>query len=139
MKVRAVMHKGAKTVELDTPVKRIAAEMRKLDVGAIPVKADGQLVGIITDRDITCRAVGNRGDINRMTAKDVMTKGVIRCSTEDDVADAVRLMEKKRIRRLPVMDSKRGLVGMLSLGDISRKATKTLSGEVLRAVSAHHA
>ena len=139
MKVGAIMHKGVKSVDLDTPVKKIAAQMRKMDVGAITIKANSHLVGIVTDRDIACRAIGNSGDINKMTAKDVMTKSVVCCAADDDVADTIRLMEKKQIRRLPVMDSERGLIGMLSLGDISRKVSKSLSGEVLRAVSAHHA
>ena len=74
MKVKHVMHKGSTSVQSDTPVRDIAKLMRKKDVGAIPVRAGGQLVGIVTDRDITCRGLANSGDINRMTAKDVMTK-----------------------------------------------------------------
>ncbi len=139
MKVKNLMHKGIKCVALDTPVKEIARQMRKMDVGALAVKADGQLVGIVTDRDITCRAVANSGDIGKMMASDVMTKNVVSCTGDVDAADAIHLMEKKQVRRLPVMDSKKGVIGMLSLGDISQKVSKSLSGEVLRAVSGHHA
>jgi CBS domain-containing protein len=138
MKVKDVMHKGTTSVRSDTPVKEIAKLMRKEDVGAIPVRADGQLVGIVTDRDITCRALANSGDINQMTAKDVMTKKVISCSPNDDVSAAVKKMERKKVRRLPVTNGRAGLVGMLSLGDVSHKVSKELSGEMLRAVSAHH-
>jgi CBS domain-containing protein len=102
------------------------------------VRADGQLVGIITDRDITCRAVAASGDLGKLTAQDVMTKSVTCCSPDDDVADAIKTMERKRVRRLPVADKDNALVGMLSLGDISHKVAKDLSAEVLRAVSAHH-
>jgi CBS domain-containing protein len=138
MKVKDVMHKGTTTVQLDTPVRDIAKQMLKLDIGAIPVRANGKLVGIVTDRDITCRALGNSGNVDTMTAKDVMTKKVLSCSPEDDIASAIKTMEAKKVRRLPVTDSGSAVVGMLSLGDVSHKVSKQLSGEMLQAVSAHH-
>jgi CBS domain-containing protein len=138
MKVKDVMHKGATCVEPSTPLREIAKRMRDTDVGAIPVKADGQLVGIVTDRDITCRALGDSGNVAKLTAKDVMTRDVVCCSPEDDIQVAIDVMEAKQIRRLPVTDSHKTMIGMLSLGDISHKVSKELSGEVLRAVSGHH-
>jgi CBS domain-containing protein len=132
------MHKGTTWVRSDAPVKNIAKLMRREDVGAIPVRADGELVGIVTDRDIACRALANSGNVDKMTARDVMTKKVVRCSPDDDLAKAIKKMESKKIRRLPVTDSREGLVGMLSLGDVSHKVSKDLSGRMLRALSAHH-
>jgi len=139
MKVKDVMHKGTTCVEPDTPIREIAKHMRDSDVGAIPVKANGQLVGIITDRDIACRALGDSGDLPKMTAKNVMTKNVVCCSQDDDVRVVIQTMEAKQIRRLPVTDSHKTMIGMLSLGDISHRLGKQLSGELLRAVSGHHA
>ena len=139
MKVKDAMHKGATWVEPKTSVREVAKRMRESDVGAIPVKADGYLVGIITDRDITCRAFGNSGDISKMTAQDVMTENVVCCSAEDEIGVAINVMEKKQVRRLPVTDSHKAIIGMLSLGDISHKLGEEKSGEVLRAVSEHHA
>jgi CBS domain-containing protein len=138
MKVKDVMHKGSTCVELSTPVKEIAKRMRDSDVGAIVVKADSRLVGIVTDRDITCRALADGSDLMTMTAKDVMTKDVLCCSPDDDIKVAIETMEAKQIRRLPVTDSHKVAIGMLSLGDISQKVSKELSGEMLRAVSGHH-
>jgi CBS domain-containing protein len=138
MKVKDAMHKGATSVDLTTPVTEVAKRMRKSDVGAIPVKSNSHLVGIITDRDIACRAVAKSGDVGKMTAQDVMTKDVVCCSPDDDIGFAIKVMEKKQVRRLPVTDSHKALIGMLSLGDISHKIGKDKSGEVLRAVSAHH-
>ena len=138
MKVKDVMHQGSTCVEPGTLVREIAKRMRDSDIGVIPVKADGQLVGIVTDRDITCRALANSGDVAKITAKDVMTKDVVSCSQDDDVEIAIKVMESKQIRRLPVTDSHKTIIGMLSLGDISHKVSKNLSGEVLRAVSGHH-
>jgi CBS domain-containing protein len=120
-----------------TPVRNRQADVDD-DVGAIPVRANGQLVGIVTDRDITCRAVAASGDLSKLTAQDVMTKNVTCCSPEDDIAAAIKTMERKKVRRLPVTSKDSGLVGMLSLGDISHKVAEGLSGEVLRSVSAHH-
>ena len=134
MKVKDVMHKGTTCVESSTPVREIAKRMRESDVGAIPVKADSQLVGIVTDRDITCRALADSGNLAKMTAKDVMTKDVVCCSPDDDIQIAIETMEAARqIRRLPVTDSHKTMIGMLSLGDISHKVSKELSGKMLRA------
>jgi CBS domain-containing protein len=132
------MHEGVTCVEPSTSVREVAKRMYDDDVGAIPVKANDQLVWIITDRDIACRAFANGSDAENMTAKDVMTRDVVCCSQDDDIRSAVEMMEKKQIRRLPVTDSRKTIVGMLSLGDISHKLSKSLSGEVLRAVSGHH-
>jgi CBS domain-containing protein len=138
MKVKNAMHKGTSYVEPTTPVKEIARQMRDNDIGAIPVWTSGKLVGMVTDRDVTCRAVADGADLGNLTAQDIMTKAVISCSPEDDLAFTVKAMEAKKVRRLPVTDGQHGLVGMLSLGDLSHKMGKEMSGEVLRAVSAHH-
>ena len=138
MKVKDVMHKGTTCVEPSTSVREIAKRMREGDIGAIPVKADNRLVGIVTDRDITCRALAGSGNLTTMTAKDVMTKDVLCCSPDDDIKVAIETMEVKQIRRLPVTDSHKTVIGMLSLGDISHRVSKEISGEALRAVSGHH-
>jgi len=137
MKVREAMHQGVVCVSPDTPVREIAHRMKEEDIGAIPVKADGELVGMVTDRDIACRGLGDGADVSSLTARDVMTKGAICCLASDELQDAVAIMEGQKIRRLPVVD-RLELVGMLSLGDVSRRAAQRLSGEVLRSVSGHH-
>ena len=87
---------------------------------------------------ITCHGLAHDGNMSKLTAQDVMTKNVICCSPEDDLSVVVKVMETKKIRRLPVTDTHKATLGMLSLGDTSHKASDELSGEVLRAVSAHH-
>ena len=138
MRVKDVMHKGVTSIEQNTPVMEIAKRMRDSDIGAIAVKADSQLVGIVTDRDIICRGIADGGDFTKMQAKDVMTRNVVCCSPGDDVETAIEVMEAQKIRCLPVTNSRKAVVGMLSLGDISRKLTKKRCGGVLRAVSGHH-
>lgn len=75
----------------------------------------------------------------QLTARDVMSQPIIFCTANEDLDDAVRIMERKQVRRLPVIDENRRMVGMLSLGDVAASAPASLAAETLRAVSAHHA
>jgi CBS domain-containing protein len=140
MKVKEMMHKGVEWVSPETPVTTLAKKMLNQDIGAIPIGENDRLVGMVTDRDITLRAVAKADgkDLSKLTARDVMTKGVIWCRDGDNAADAARLMETKNVRRLPVIDEHKRMVGMLSLGDISHAAPQRIAAEVTRAVSAHH-
>ena len=138
MKVKDMMHKGVECVSPDTAINLIAKKMRDLDVGAIPVAANGKLVGMVTDRDITIRCVVGNETMSSIKAKDVMTSGVIYCRDNEHVEDAVRIMEGKQVRRLPVLNEAMQVVGMVSLGDLSHALPRDLTGEVAKAVSAHH-
>jgi CBS domain-containing protein len=137
--VKSAMHKGAEWVGPQTSVTEIAKKMRELDVGSIPVGENDRLIGMVTDRDIICRGVGNGGDVNKLTARDVMTKGIVYCRDRDSLDEALGIMESKKIRRLPVIDDSKRLVGMLSFGDISHAASPKDAGELMAAVSSHHA
>jgi CBS domain-containing protein len=139
MKVRDLMHKGVEIMAPDTPVTKLAKKMREKDIGAIPVGTNGKLVGMVTDRDITVRAVATGKAITQMTAQDVMTKGIVCCRDTDKVREVLEVMEEKRIRRVPVTDDNDQVVGMVSLGDISKSVSGKAAGEVLQAVAMHHA
>jgi CBS domain-containing protein len=139
MKVKDAMHKGVEWVAPDTPVGEIARRMRDKDIGAVPVGENDRLVGMVTDRDIACRAVAAGRDVSKTSARDVMTKGIVYCRDTEDLDDALRIMEQKKLRRLPVINEKKRMVGMLSLGDIAHSATHELTGEVVSAVAEHHA
>lgn len=138
MKVRELMHKGVEWVSPDTPVTALAQKMLRYDIGAIPVGEHDRLIGMVTDRDITLRGVAAGKDMAKLTAIDVMTKGIIWCRDSGEVNDAARIMENKKIRRLPVIDENRRMVGMLSLGDVSHASSRGLVGEVMKSVSGHH-
>jgi CBS domain-containing protein len=138
MKVKDVMHKGVSWVQPDASLTAIAKIMKTEDIGAVPVGENDRLVGMVTDRDIICRGLGNDKTPEKLTAKDVMTKGITYCRENEEVDDAIRIMESKQIRRLPVIDKDKRMVGMLSIGDISHSLPQEMSGEVMRAVSAHH-
>jgi CBS domain-containing protein len=139
MKVKEAMHNGAEWAAPQTPIPEIARRMRDLDIGAIPVGEDDRLIGMVTDRDIACRGVANGADLNTLTARDVMSKGIFYCRDSEELEDAMRIMEQKQVRRLPVINDQKRMVGILSLGDIADATPHELSGEVVAAVSAHHA
>jgi CBS domain-containing protein len=138
MKVKDAMHKKAEWVGPDTPVADIAKKMRDLDVGSIPVGENDRLIGMVTDRDIACRGVANGSDCSKLTARDVMTKGIVYCQESETIHDALKIMESKKIRRLPVINDKKRMVGMLSIGDISQAAPHEQIGGLIAAVSSHH-
>jgi CBS domain-containing protein len=132
------MHKNAEWVSPETPIAQVAKKMKDLDVGSLPVGENDRLIGMVTDRDLACRGLSDGRDVSRLTARDVMSKGIVYCSDTEDLEDAIRLMEEKKIRRLPVINEDKRMVGMLSLGDVSHAASREISGEVIAAVSAHH-
>jgi len=139
MKVKDVMHRGVTWVEPTISIREIAQKMRDDDIGSVPIGENDRLVGIVTDRDIICRGVANGADCNALTARDVMSKPIIYCRADDDLELAIRIMEKNKIRRLPVIDKDKRLAGILALGDISEIVGQDAAGEVMRSVSAHHA
>ena len=139
MKVKDAMHKGVDWVSPDTPVTEIAKLMRDHDVGAIPIGENDRLVGMVTDRDIVCKGLAQDNfDARTTTARDVMTAEIHCCREDEDLVKAVRHMEELKVRRLPVINKRKRMIGMLSLGDVSRSATAELLSECIRSVSAHH-
>jgi CBS domain-containing protein len=139
MKVKDAMHKGVDWVGPDTPVSELAKLMRDHDVGAIPIGENDRLVGMVTDRDIVCKGLAQDDfDARRATARDVMTAEIHCCREDDDLAKAVRHMEKLKIRRLPVINKSKRMTGMLSLGDVSHSAPIEVLTECVKTVSAHH-
>jgi CBS domain-containing protein len=138
MKVKSSMHKGVEWVSPDTPVKAVARMMAEHDIGAIPVGENDRLVGMVTDRDIAVRGMADGKDISRLTARDVMTEGIVWCRDSDDMTHAANIMQTKQVRRLPVIDKDKRMVGILSLGDLSNAATERTAAAVTKAVTAHH-
>lgn len=139
MKVKDAMHRNTTWVNGETPVHEIAETMRKQDIGAIPVGENDRLIGMVTDRDIALRTFDSGRDPGKVRARDIMSKGVVYCREDEKLEDAVKLMQSKKIRRLPVLSENKRLVGMLSLGDVAHAAPSKVASETLSAVSAHHA
>jgi CBS domain-containing protein len=139
MKVKDAMHRGVDWVSPDTALTELAKLMREHDIGAIPIGENDRLVGMVTDRDIVCKGLAQEGfDIRRAMARDVMTPGIHCCREDDDLVKAVQHMEMLKVRRLPVINKGKRMVGILSLGDVSHSATGNLLSECVKGVSAHH-
>jgi CBS domain-containing protein len=139
MRVQEIMSKKVTWVSPDLSLEQAAQKMRDLDIGCLPVGNADRLVGMITDRDIACRAVAKGSDPAKTTIGNTMSKGVTYCFDDQDVTEAAQLMEKKQIHRLPVLDRNKRMVGILSLGDVALHASHELTGEVVEAVSRHAA
>jgi CBS domain-containing protein len=139
MKVKDAMHKGVDWVGPDTPVSELARLMRDHDVGAVPIGENDHLIGMVTDRDIVCKGLAQDDfDARGATARDVMSAEIHCCREDDDLAKAVRHMEELKIRRLPVINKSKRMIGMLSLGDVSHSAPVELLTLCVKSVSAHH-
>ena len=139
MKVKEAMHKGVEWVGPDTPVTELAKLMCTHNIGAIPIGESDRLIGMVTDRDIVCKGLAQDGfDVHRTTAREVMTPGIHCCREDDDLAKAVRHMEELKVRRLPVINRSKRMVGMISLGDVGQFATADLLSQIVKGVSAHH-
>src|SRR5512146_2141387 len=119
------------TASPDSTLHELASMMRDEDVGSIPIVEDGELTGIITDRDIVVRCIAEGKDPAEVTAEEVISENLETVEPNDDVREASRIMGEQQIRRLPVVENGR-LVGMLAIGDIAvKQGDERVSGEAL--------
>ena len=131
------MTRKVESVKPDSPVKEAATRMKAADIGFLPIHDGKKLHGVVTDRDITVRAVAEGRDLRLTTTRDIMTDHVHVCVEDDSVEQAARVMEESKIRRLVVVDRDKQMVGVVSLGDLalSPAGSAGLAGEVLERVS----
>ena len=123
------------TLSPDATVQQAAQRMRELDIGSLPVCDGERLVGMLTDRDITIRATAEGKSPSECRVRDAMSQGVDYCFADADVEEAAQLMETRQIRRLPILDRNKKLVGIVALGDLARQTSERRSGNVLEGVS----
>ena len=135
MRVNEIMSRKAEWVSPTETIRSVAKKMRDGNIGSMPVGENDRLIGMITDRDIACRAVADGLDPEKTEARKVMSKTITYCFDDQEVGDAAHLMEQKQVRRLAVLNRKKRLVGILSLDDLAARCSHDLSGEVLAAVS----
>jgi CBS domain-containing protein len=130
MKVSEIMTRNPCTVSPDTTVSEAARLMKEEDIGLVPVvervggaETRGRLVGVVTDRDITIRHVAE-GRASDAPVSEVMSGGVLTCKPDDSVDSAMALMGREQVRRIPIVDERGSLVGVLAQADLAR-----MSGE----------
>ena len=136
MYIYEVMTPRAECIGPEASLQEAAERMRRLDVGVLPVCDNDRLVGMLTDRDIAIRSVSEGHHPRRDHVRDAMTPKVTYCFEDQDVTEAADIMKKQQIRRLPVVDRDKHLVGIVSLGDLAvESGNEQLAGETLEAIS----
>lgn len=136
MTVREMMSTNVACCKTDTPLREVAKLMVDCDCGEIPVAdRDGRPVGVLTDRDIVCRAVARGRNPLELRAGDVMTSPPVTIPADVALSDCCDVLEQNQIRRVPVVDGEGKCIGIVSQADIARHASKTETAEVVQRVS----
>lgn len=133
--IRDVMTSDVKTVSPDSTAQEAASFMLSADTGSIPVCQDDRVIGMITDRDIAVRGTA-QGKGPDCRVSDLMSDGIVCARDTDDVLAIAQRMSDSQVRRLPVLDAEDRLVGMVSLGDLSRQSQEAAAKTALDGVSA---
>lgn len=133
-RISEVMTRGVEVIPPDTSLQRAAQVMDELNIGALPVCAGTELVGMITDRDITVRATAAGMEPTQHCVKEVMTEQTRWCTEDQTTEEVMKQMGDVQIRRLPVLNAQREIVGIVSLGDLATRQGQHTDA-VLREVS----
>src|SRR5512144_187410 len=137
MRVEEIMTKDPACCMPDTKLHEVAQLMADRDVGQIPVvdSASRKPVGVVTDRDITVRAVARGRNPLELTVRDVMSSPAVTTTPDARLEDVVRTLEERRVRRMPVVAKDGSCCGMISQADIAQHAPEQMTAEVVRTVS----
>ena len=134
MKVKDIMSRDVQVARPDESLRDVAQKMADYDIGSLPVCDGRKIQGMVTDRDIAIRAIA-QGRGPDTTAASIMTAGVEYCFEDDDLDDVCAKMSDRQIRRIPVVDADRNLVGIVSLGDLAVEGSDADAGEALENIS----
>ena len=132
MKAQDIMARDPRCVTPQTSIQEAARLMKSEDVGALPVvesENSRKIVGIVTDRDITIRAVADGRDLGSATVKDVMSKGATTAKATDSIDEVMKVMGREQVRRIPIVDERDQLVGIVSQADVVLKASSDTKSE----------
>ena len=135
MKISDVMTTDVETVSADQTAREAAAFMLRADAGSIPVCDGDRVIGMITDRDIAVRGVAE-GRGPDPPVSELMSDGIICAREDEDVKSVAQRMSEEQVRRLPVLDADEKLIGIVSLGDLTRETDGIAAHEALEGVSA---
>ncbi|SDI30488.1 CBS domain-containing protein [Pseudomonas flavescens] len=137
MKASDIMTRGVQTITPGQTIHEAAAMMARIDCGALLVNQDDRLVGMITDRDITIRAVAT-GLPGETPVSEIMSGDIHTCFEDEDVRQVARSMAENQVRRLPVLSRDKRLVGVVSLGNIAQEDDDESNAALLRSVTGAH-
>lgn len=119
--VSDIMSRDVQVIQPQESLRRAAQQMQALEVGALPVCEGDRLLGMLTDRDITVRGVAAGLDPDSACVSDVMSAELEFCTADQDTEEVMRVMGERQVRRLPVVDADKHLVGIVSLGDLATR------------------
>ena len=125
MQLREIMSTQVEVISPDIPLQQAAQRMREIDTGFLPVGENDRLVGTLTDRDIAVRAVADGRDPKATRVREAMSEKIVYCFDDQDTKEAAQIMGEHQIRRLPVLNRDKRLVGIVSRGDIASEARET--------------
>jgi CBS domain-containing protein len=131
MKISEIMSKDVEVVAPETLLLEVVQKMQKRDCGSVVVAKDDRLVGMITDRDIAIRCIAKSHNPKETNAEQVMSSQILYCMDTDDADDVARNMGENKVRRMPVLNAEKRLVGIVSLGDLASHSNHQLCGETL--------
>jgi len=131
MKIAEVMTRNVELTDPDATLEEAARTMAEEDVGFLPVGENDRVVGMITDRDIAVRAVAMGRDPRTTRVREAMTERVLYCFEDEDIEKAAESMSREHVRRLPIVNRRKRLVGVVSLGDIAVKHNASEAGKAL--------
>jgi CBS domain-containing protein len=135
MQIARIMTRKVDRVTPETPISEAARKMREDDVGALPVEQDDRLVGMLTDRDIVVRVLGNGADAAKAKVRDAMSDKVLYVFDDEEADDVARNMSEAQVRRMPVVNRDKRLVGIVSLGDLAGHIRADAAARALQGVS----
>jgi CBS domain-containing protein len=135
MQVKEIMTKNVEIISPETSLKDAALKMQQLNIGVLPISENDRIIGMVTDRDITIRAVAN-GKENSTGVREVMTPGVLYCMEDEELKEAGKKMKSNQVRRLIVLNKDKRITGIISLGDlVVDSGDELLGGEILQKIS----
>jgi CBS domain-containing protein len=136
MKIKEIMTKNVEALRPDDTIQKAAQKMRDRNVGFLPILEEGDLVGVVTDRDLVVRTLADGTKSKTMIGRDVPTSPGLYCFDDQDTDSAVRLMQTHQIRRLVVLDHDNGkVVGVVSLGDLASHIPPETTGEAFQEIT----
>jgi len=135
MQIKDLMTRNVEVISPESTLKIAAQKMESLDVGVLPVCDNERLVGMLTDRDIVVRSTAKGDDPNNTKVRDIMSPGVEWCFEDQSIEEVAKQMENRQIRRSPVINHDKNLVGIISLGDLAVRGDEKLAGEALKKIS----
>ena len=133
--IRDVMTSNPCSIDADKSVAYAAKMMREEDVGLAPIVEAERLVGMLTDRDITIRVVAEGKDPEQVKVRDVASSQLVTVSPQKDLDEALRMMAKHQIRRLPVVEEDGKLVGVVAQADVAREGDDATTGRLVEEIS----